>query len=311
MKLAGDARPFLHALVQAHVEQPLHLPDPELVDEPKQHAKSGNARVSKPIRLVVARLQCEAHSSAALVPNAKAIRRDHMERVFSGHHIRVASGTQDSGFHPILIMGIEPVLESLSFGGREFQGCEAELEGILTGGRQSVASWRQRGSIRQRLLDNHGRRGTDGVRVDRDHAAHGGKPQPAIAGFHSSRAAPIAFTDLHTLREPVREWRNRSELTVGEIVRLLQSKAKNPLVGRQPENTLAIDEDIDDVRGQAVPGSNARKLAISQPVQTASCRKPQSSARIGLHSNDARLRQSLRASVIHGLAGTALTPPNA
>ncbi len=65
--------------------------------------------------------------------------------------------------------------------------------------------------------------------------------------------SPIAFAGLHAFVGPVRDGWNGRDSPVGNIIHLLQTEAKDPQLGGEPEIAFAIIQDAGDFGGQAVP----------------------------------------------------------
>ena len=84
VQFAGDARPLVDALLQAHVEFLLELPDTELVGRPQQCQKNGRAKGSKPIGPPPGGRDENGQRHPFFIPYAIAVRSLHAKNIFAG-----------------------------------------------------------------------------------------------------------------------------------------------------------------------------------------------------------------------------------
>src|SRR5208282_4639954 len=113
-------------------------------------------------------------------------------------------------------------------------------------------------------------------------AAYCRKPDPPVRGLPDSRAPPIAFAAPHALGDAVGDRQNRRDFPIGKIIEVLQTEAKDTLIGTEPEIALPVRQDaLQHVVGQTFFSRDCLQLPVAQTEQSpAVSRKPVTPGRL-------------------------------
>ena len=191
VKLAGDALAFTVAFLQAVVDLPRYPSEAQQVGHPQQRGRCRHAGCREPGGLVVARRDRERDARPRLVPDAIVVGGQHAEHVVPGPRVGVVGHPARSGLLPFLIVALQPVAEAHPLRDGQAQGGVADLQVARAGGQAQLTGFQAIGTAidGQRMDADGGRQriALDTVRIDRDHAAGGGKPEPAVAGLERGR----------------------------------------------------------------------------------------------------------------------------
>src|SRR6266403_6085070 len=284
VQVPRDARPLIDALFQTHIELLCQLPQPQLIESPKQCHKRRYTRQAEPRGLVVCRGYGKIQERSGFIPHTAVIASHDAEAVVARREIRIERLTASASVLPIAVPALQLVTKKDLFRRDEAERGVIYLQITNERGQKyaSVCSGtRIVGlAVGGDLLDVHRRRKfVEGkvARIDDADAVPRQEQQFSIGGLGDLRAEvagtgkdpdSIGNVENRGLDEPLRIF---VFVNGGDPTFQLVARDAHQAAGRvQPEGMVVVfHPPMDRIAGQSILAGQSCNTAVFQPAEPA------------------------------------------
>ena len=224
------------------------------------------------------RKQPDVHRIAAAVPNAVRIGGDDLKRIGARLEIRVKGHAPVAGFHPIVVIALQPIAEARFLRRNVGRGVEMKFQFAFARRHRDRFAAGHFPPIGFDEINMHlGRHliGRDMRRINHDHAIGRGKPDAAVgslAGDAFLRGFVGQLDGIHAVKHRAL---NPRRFAIGKVVHALAADGKDSPVRVHPEVPQIIGNDgVNVVVEQTVLPVNDTNPVVLEADNAPHCRPP-------------------------------------